>query len=181
MATICVFCASSESVDPRHYDVAAALGEQIAQRGHVLVTGGGRVGSMGAIARAARAAGGLTIGVIPAGLLEQESADEHADELVVTIDMRERKGVMDERSDAFIALAGGIGTLEELLEAWTGRVLGMHDKPVIVLDPTGVFAPLRELVDRLCESGFVPAEAVSDLVWVGDPAEALDLIERSLR
>src|ERR1044071_9143757 len=138
---ICVFCASSETI-PRHYvDLAGEVGTEIARRGHTLVSGGGSVSSMGAVARAARAGGARTVGVIPEALLAWEVADEQADELVVTPDMRVRKGEMDRRADAFLTLPGGIGTLEELLEIWVGRVLRMHQKPVVVLDPDGMFAP----------------------------------------
>src|SRR3954465_54459 len=149
MAVVCVFCASSERI-PQHYvDLAAEVGAEIARRGHTLVSGGGSVSSMGAVARAARAGGARTIGVIPEALLAWEVADEQADELVVTPDMRVRKGEMDRRADAFLTLAGGIGTLEELLEIWVGRVLRMHDKPVVVLDPDGVFTHLRAQIDQL--------------------------------
>ena len=123
-------------------------------RGHSLVSGGGSVSSMGAVAQAVRAGGGHTIGVIPQALLDMEVADTDADELLVTTTMRERKALMDDHSDAFITLPGGLGTLEELFEIWTARTLGMHDKPLVVLDPTGVLAPVRELVEGLVASRF---------------------------
>ena len=117
---ICVFCASSTRIDPAHHDLAAELGTELGRRGHSLVSGGGSVSSMGAVAAATRAAGGQTLGVIPQALLDMEVADTGADELLVTTTMRERKGLMDAHSDAFITLPGGIGTLEELFEIWTG-------------------------------------------------------------
>ena len=135
---------------------------------------------MGAVARAARAGGARTIGVIPEALLAWEVADEEADELVVTPDMRVRKGEMDRRADAFLTLPGGIGTLEELLEIWVGRVLRMHNKPVVVLDPDGVFAPLRQQIDVLVDAGFARATVHDALAWTTDVSEAFDLIERGL-
>jgi uncharacterized protein (TIGR00730 family) len=121
---------------------------------------------MGAVARAARAGRAHTLGIIPAALEAAEVADHDADELVVTADMRERKGLMDASADAFLALPGGIGTLEELLEVWVARSLGMHDKPVVVLDPDGVYAHLRAQVDSLVDRGFVRPGAAAAAVWV---------------
>ena len=179
--SICVFCSASEDIDPRYLDLAAAVGRAIAARGWTLVSGGGSISMMGALARAARDAGAHTIGVIPEALLAREVADHDADELVVTRDMRQRKGVMDERSDAFLALPGGIGTLEELLEAWTALTLGMHAKPVIVLDPWGDFALLSDLIDGLVDSGFVRRAAATQLQWTRDMTQALDLIAGAQR
>lgn len=180
MAVVCVFCASSERI-PRHYLVLAAeVGTELARRGHTLVSGGGSVSSMGAVARAARAGGARTVGVIPEALLAWEVADEQADELVVTPDMRVRKGEMDRRADAFLTLPGGIGTLEELLEIWVGRVLRMHNKPIVVLDPDGVFAPLRRQIELLVDAGFARATVHDALAWTTDVGEAFDLIERGL-
>jgi hypothetical protein len=181
VAAICVFCASSERIARQHIDLAAEVGTEIARRGHSLVSGGGRVSSMGAVARAARAGGASTVGVIPEVLIDLEVADQDADELVVTPDMRARKGEMDRRCDAFLCLPGGLGTLEELLEIWVSHTLGMHAKPIVVLDPAGVFAPLRAQVDALVEAGFVRAPARAAVQWAATPAEALDLIDDGLR
>jgi uncharacterized protein (TIGR00730 family) len=175
--SICVFCSSSTVIDPRHIDTAAAVGTEIGRRGWTLVSGGGTVGSMGAVARAARAGGARTIGVIPRALVAQEVADHDADVLVVTDDMRERKGVMDARCDAFLALPGGLGTLEELLEVWVARSLGMHAKPVVVLDPDGTFDGLRALVDALADAAFVRPEARDTPGWARTVEEAFSLIE----
>jgi len=180
MAVICVFCSSSGRIDRRYVEQAADLGAALAQRGHALVSGGGRVSCMGAVARAARAGGAHTVGVIPEALRELEVADEDADELVVVPDMRSRKGEMDRRSDAFLTLAGGLGTLEELLEIWVSRTLGMHAKPVVVVDEDDVYAPLREQVDVLVDKGFVRRAASDVVVWTRSIGEALDAIERSL-
>ena len=178
MARICVFCSSSERIDRTYLDLAHALGSEMARRGHSLVSGGGRVSMMGAVARAVRAGGGHTLGVIPEALVGREVADDEADELVVTPDMRQRKALMDERSDAFVALPGGIGTLEELLEVWVARSLRMHDKPVVVLDPDGVYGHLHRLAETLRDKGFVREEAMADLVWATSEVEAVDAVER---
>jgi uncharacterized protein (TIGR00730 family) len=179
MATICVFCASSDDV-PRHYvDLAAEVGAEIARRGHSLVTGGGSVSLMGAVASAVRAGGGRTVGVIPRALLEREIADHSADELVVCDTMRERKAEMDRRSDAFITLPGGIGTLEELLEVWTARTLGMHDKPVVVCDPDDAFGPLRTQISQLVSRGFARPEINDALVWCTTAVDAVACAESS--
>ena len=180
MARICVFCASSERIHPAHVELARQLGSQLARRGHDLVSGGGRVSMMGAVARAVRDGGRHTLGVIPQALLGLQVADEDADELVVTSDMRERKGLMDAAADAFIALPGGLGTLEELLEVWVSRTLGMHDKPVVVLDPTGVLAGLADLVDKLVAQGFARPAAAGAAVWAASVSEALDAVEAGL-
>lgn len=180
MASICVFCSSSERIDPSYVALATELGTQLARRGHTLVSGGGRVSMMGAVARAVRAGGAHTTGVIPEALVGWEVADDDADELLVTPDMRTRKAAMDERSDAFIALPGGIGTLEELLEIWVSRTLGLHAKPVVVLDPDGTYDGLRALGQTLCDEGFVRDEALAVLTWASTVDAALDAVEREL-
>jgi uncharacterized protein (TIGR00730 family) len=178
---VCVFCASSDAIPRRYVELAAEVGSEIARRGHVLVTGGGSMSSMGAVARAARAGGAHTVGVIPRALLSYEVADEDSDELVVTDDMRTRKGIMDARADAFITLPGGLGTLEELLEVWTARTLRMHDKPVIVCDPDGVFSHLRAQVEYIVEQGFARSTIWNAVTWVTTPGAALDAVEAEVR
>ena len=111
-------------------------------------------------------------------LTQMEIADHDADELVVTDDMRTRKGEMDRRADAFLALPGGVGTVEELMEIWVSRVLLMHDKPVVVLDPDGVFAHLRAQIDQLVSAGFARPSVHDAIAWTTDVSEALDLLER---
>lgn len=172
-----MYCASSQQIDPGHFALAAALGTRLAAGGHSLVSGGGRVSMMGAVAVAARAGGAHTVGVIPALLVPYEVADTDADELIVVDTMRERKQVMDERSDAFVALPGGIGTLEELFEIWTAASLGMHDKPVIVLDPDGFYAPLWNYLDTLRDAGFVRQAALDLLHRVRDIDAVFALLE----
>ena len=177
MAAVCVFCSSSGRIDPSYVELAAAVGTELARRGHTLVSGGGSVSCMGAVARAARAGGARTIGVVPRVLVDLEVADHDADELVVTPDMRTRKGEMDDRADAFLTLPGGLGTLEELLEIWVSRTLAMHSKPVVVLDPDGLYDPLREQVDLLVQRGFVRPGARDAVHWVREIGAAFDLIE----
>jgi uncharacterized protein (TIGR00730 family) len=180
MARICVFCSSSERIHPAHLQLATEVGDEIARRGHDLVSGGGRVSMMGAVARGVRAGGGHTLGVLPEALVGLEVADTDADELVVTADMRERKGRMDAAADAFLALPGGLGTLEELLEVWVAGTLGMHGKPVVILDPTGVYAALHDLVDKLLVQGFVRPGAEAYAVWTSTVSGALDAIDNGL-
>jgi uncharacterized protein (TIGR00730 family) len=176
---ICVFCSSSGRIDGRYLALAAEAGAELARRGHSLVSGGATVSCMGAVARAAREGGADTIGVIPKALVEIEIADGDSDELVVTEDMRARKGEMDRRSDAFLVLPGGIGTLEELFEIWTARVLGMHEKPIAILDPHGLYEPLRELMKHLMDEGFARPRIFDAIGWTGTVAEAFDHLERS--
>ncbi|MEU6717752.1 TIGR00730 family Rossman fold protein [Nonomuraea sp. NPDC046802] len=174
---ICVFCASSMNIDRKYLDLAGNVGAELAKRGHTLVSGGATVSCMGAVTSAARAAGGRTIGVIPQVLVDIEIADEESDELVVTQDMRERKGVMDARSDAFLVLPGGIGTLEELFEIWTARVLGIHDRPLVILDPWGLYEPLKTLVGTMYDQGFARADVFDAISWTTTVEEALAHLE----
>jgi uncharacterized protein (TIGR00730 family) len=173
-----VYCSSSESIDPAYVELAGEVGKRLAAAGYGLVSGGGRVSMMGAVARAARDGGAHTVGVIPQHLVPYEVADTDADELVVVDTMRERKRVMDERSDAFLALPGGIGTLEELFEVWTALSLGMHGKPVIVLDPDGFYEPLWAYLDDLSGRGFVRRAALDCLLRVTTVDEALAALPR---
>ncbi|MDX6217334.1 MAG: hypothetical protein QOG99_2918 [Frankiales bacterium] len=180
MAAICVFCASSERIDPSYVALAREVGSEIGRRRHTLVSGGGALSMMGAVAQSARAAGARTLGVIPRALLDLEVGDQDADELLIVDDMRTRKALMDSRSDAFLALPGGLGTLEELTEVWTSRFLGMHVKPVVALDLHGLWAPLRAQVDLMVERGFVRPDSVATLQWAATVEEAFDLIEQGL-
>lgn len=177
---VCVFCSSSRSIDQRYLDLARDVGRAIAIRGWTVVSGAGSISMMGELGRSARAAGGRTIGVIPDALVAMEVADHDSDELIVTRDMRQRKGIMDERSDAFLALPGGIGTLEELVEAWTARSLNMHHKPVVVLDPWGDFDLLRQLVEAWRDRGFVAQHAADHVHWATDVEGALSAIDDAL-
>ena len=171
---VCVYCASGPT-HPELLALARQLGEAIAERGWTLVSGGGNVSAMGALAHGARSRGGKTVGVIPKALVHRELADVDADELVVTDTMRQRKQVMEDRADAFVTLPGGIGTLEELFETWTAGYLGMHDKPVVLLDPGGHYDGLFGWLDGLRAAGYVTAAALDRLLTVGDVDAALDL------
>lgn len=181
MAAVAVYCSASERIAPVHVALAAEVGALLAARGHSLVSGGGSVSMMGAVARAVRAGGGRTYGVIPRQLLDRELGDRSADELVVTDGMRDRKGLMDAAADAFLVLPGGLGTLEELLEVWSARSLGMHAKPVVVCDPTGVLAPLRAAVGGLVAAGFVQPEAAAEVVWTTGARQAVDAVDTGLK
>ena len=181
MPAVCVFCASSTRIDPGYVALAADVGSALAARGHTLVSGGGDLSMMGAVARAARAGGAHTTGVIPTALLALEVGDTAADDLLVVDDMRTRKGLMDARSDAFLALPGGLGTLEELSEVWVARLLGLHTKPVVALDVDGLWAPLRAQVALMVQRGFVRPEAAAALVWTSSVGESLDAVEAGLR
>jgi uncharacterized protein (TIGR00730 family) len=175
---ICVFCASSQKIDRKYLDLARDVGAELARRGHGLISGGAIVSCMGEVARAVREGGGHTVGVIPQVLVDIEIADTDSGELIVTGDMRERKGLMDARSDAFLVLPGGIGTLEELFEIWTSRVLGIHERPLVVLDPWGLYAPLRLLIDGMYEQGFTRPNVFDAISWTTTVEEAFDLLER---
>lgn len=170
---MCVYCASADGVPEHYQQLAADVGAAIAKRGWQLVSGGGNVSMMGSLARAAREHGGRTVGVIPRSLVDLEVADTDADELLVTDTMRERKALMDAHADAFIALPGGIGTCEELFEAWTSRVLGMHAKPVVLLDPDGHYLGLLRWLDGLRERRFLTTSALAALVVATDVESAL--------
>jgi uncharacterized protein (TIGR00730 family) len=172
MTAICVYCASGPVSDD-NVQLATELGTAIGGAGHTLVSGGGNVSMMGAVARATREAGGHTVGIIPKALVHREVADTDADELVVTDTMRERKQQMDDRADAFITLPGGIGTLEELFETWTAGYLGMHDKPVVLLDPGGHYDPLLDWLRALTGTGFVSSTALDRLVVTKTVRDAL--------
>ncbi|MFD4179532.1 TIGR00730 family Rossman fold protein [Rhodococcus sp. NPDC058514] len=171
--TICVYCASGP-VDDSYLALATELGTEIGRRGLRLVSGGGNVSMMGAVARAARDAGAWTIGVIPKALVHREVADTDADELIVTDTMRQRKQIMEDLADAFITLPGGIGTLEELFETWTAGYLGMHAKPVVLLDPVGHYSGLLSWLEGLLDGGFVQERALDLLLVTAAVDEALD-------
>lgn len=168
-----MYCAASPT-HPELLELAASLGAAIAKRGWTLVWGGGHVSAMGAVASAARAHGGWTVGVIPTMLLERELADHDSDELIVTDTLRERKQVMEERADAFIALPGGVGTLDELLSAWTEGYLGVHAKPIVLLDPWGHYDGVRAWVNGLIDSGYISQAAVDRLIVVDKVGDALE-------
>ena len=170
---VCVYCASGPE-HPELLELAAELGEAIAERGWTLVWGGGQVSAMGAVASAARARGGRTVGVIPQILMRREVADADADELIVSETMHERKQAMEDRADAFIVLPGGVGTLDELLDAWTTGYLGLHRKPVVMLDPLGHYEGLWIWLCGLADSGYISQPAMDRLLLVDKVSAAVE-------
>lgn len=170
---IAVFCASSIAVAKSNLQLGFDLGNALASAGHELVWGGGAISVMGEVARGARAGGAKTIGVIPERLTTIEFIDREADEIVVVKDMRERKGKIEELSQGFIALPGGIGTLEELFEIWVGRYLGFHQKPIAILDPAGDYQTVRRALDDLTSKNFMKPGQHEQVRWCDSISEAL--------
>lgn len=176
MPTVCVFCASSEAVAEEHRVVARALGTALVKGGWDLMYGGGNIGLMGEVARAALAAGGHVTGVIPHLLADREVALHDVSRLVRTETMRERKALMDEGSDAFIVLPGGIGTLEEVVEILTLKQLGYHERPIVLLDTTGYWDPLQKMLEHMVAERLAPSELLSLLTSVSSAEAALEAI-----
>ena len=156
--TICVYCGSGPGTNPRFIEAAIALGKAIAENGIRLVYGGGSVGMMGAVASAVLDHGGAVTGIIPEFLRRSENALSRVQEMIVTPDMHERKRLMFERSDAFVALPGGIGTLEELVEQLTWKQLGRHEKPVLLANIDHFWEPLLSLLSHMRATQFIRAE-----------------------
>lgn len=178
MVTVCVYCASSEAVAPELRTVARELGAGLVARGWELMYGGGNIGLMGEVARAVLAGGGRVTGVIPHLLADREVALEEVTNLVRTDTMRERKALMDEGSDAFVVLPGGIGTLEELVEIITLKQLGYHDRVIVLLDPTQYWEPLLVLLRRMVAEGLATKDLLDLLVAVETPEQALEAVAR---
>lgn len=178
LRTVCVYAGSSPGVRPAYREAAAGLGRLLAARGIALVYGGGDVGLMGVLADAALTAGGHVTGVIPHALLEREVGHGALTDLHVVDSMHERKMLMAELSDAFIALPGGIGTVEELVEALTWTQLGVHDKPCGLLDVAGYYRPLTAFLEHAVAEGFLRPEHRAMLLVSADPATLLDRLDR---
>ncbi|CAN7643166.1 TIGR00730 family Rossman fold protein [Acidovorax sp. LjRoot66] len=153
--SICVYCGSRPGENEAYAEAATTVGTWIGAHGGQLVYGGGRSGLMGTVAEATRQAGGRVVGVIPQALVDKELANRQCDELHIVQTMHERKAMMAERSDAFIALPGGIGTFEELFEVWTWRQLGYHDKPLGLLNVAGYYDGLLAFLNHSVASGFM--------------------------
>lgn len=170
--SLCVYCGSRPGVDPQHAEAAQALGQWIGSCGGQLVYGGGRNGLMGITALATRHNGGRVVGVIPSSLVEREWANHDCDELLVVETMHERKRIMAERSDAFLALPGGIGTFEEFFEVWTWRQLGYHDKPVGLLNLGGYYDAMMTFLNGSVREGFM-SDGQMGLIRVDTQAIAL--------
>lgn len=176
MTYFTVFCGSSMGVSPVHAAVAADLGRELAQAGLGLVYGGGNIGLMGVLADAALEAGGSVIGVIPRALVDREIAHQGCTELYVTANMHERKAKMAELAHGFIALPGGIGTMEELFEIWTWGQLGWHMKPCALLNVHGYYDGLITFLDSMVEQGFLRQEHREMLIVTDSVANLLDLL-----
>ena len=177
MKTVCVYCGSSAGRRPEYSAAARRLGEELVSRGLDLVYGGSSVGIMKVVADAVLERGGRVTGVIPEALVRKEIAHRGLTELHVTSSMHERKMRMAELSDAFVALPGGIGTLEELFEAWTWGQLGLHAKPCGLLNVAGYYDGLTAFLDHSVAEGFVKEANRAMLVVSGDPKELLDRFE----
>jgi uncharacterized protein (TIGR00730 family) len=173
---ICVFSSSSNTIDQSYFDTAAELGREIALRGDLLLFGGGLTGLMGACARAVHSAGGSVIGIIPEALNEKGIVYEKCDELVVTPDMRGRKAQMDARSDAFIALPGGFGTIEEMMEIITLKQLRYHNKPIVILNINGYFDHLIEQLNTSIRLSFAKSGCLDLFIVTDNVTRALDYI-----
>ncbi|WP_373191257.1 TIGR00730 family Rossman fold protein [Halomonas sp.] len=180
MARFCVYLGSRKGRDPQFLAAVRQLGGELARRGHGLVYGGARVGLMGTLADAVMAAGGEVIGVMPDHLVEREQAHHGLSELVRVRNMHERKASMAAHADAFLMLPGGIGTLEEFFEAWTWQYLGLHDKPIGVLDIAGFYTPLLAFLDTTVAQGFLNGRTRAELIDAADPTELLDALEKRL-
>jgi len=172
MRAVCVYCGSRTGTRPLYAQRAAMLGTRLAQQNLALVYGGGNVGLMGITADAALAAGGEVIGVIPEQLVGWEVAHRGVTRLEIVANMHERKARMFDLSDAFVALPGGFGTLDEMFEMLTWRQLGLGDKPCAFLDVDGFYAPLVAMMDRMVEEGFLHPDQRRDL-WHGEDLEAM--------
>ena len=178
MRNICVFCGSQSGADTRYGQAAVELGELLARRGHGLVYGGGHIGLMGAIADTVMQAGGTVTGVIPKPLTERELALETVTKLHVVSSMHERKALMASLSDAFIALPGGFGTLEELFEVIAWAQLGIHRKPIGILNVAGFYDSLKVFLEHAIAEGFIKSKYRGLFVTADQPLVLLDALEK---
>jgi uncharacterized protein (TIGR00730 family) len=177
LGSVCVFCGSNPGARPEYAEAARLLGERIAGRGLRLVYGGGGIGLMGVVADAALAAGGEVVGVIPQHLVDRELAHPGVTDLRITGSMHERKALMADLAGGFVALPGGLGTLEELFEILTWSQLGLQSKPCGLLDVAGFFEPLLAFLDHTVAERFVSAEHRQLVLAERDPDELLDKLE----
>jgi uncharacterized protein (TIGR00730 family) len=173
---VSVFCSSAPDIPKSSLDLAFGIGEAIGEQGWDLVWGGGKASMMGAVAKGARSKGAATIGVMPQPLIKLEFEDKEATQMHVVSDMRTRKAKIEDLSDAFIALPGGIGTLEEFFEIWVGSYLKFHSKPIAVCDPVGFYDPLRTALDHLAEHNFMKTGQAELVSWCKDIPSTLDAI-----
>lgn len=178
--SICVYCGSRNGAQPAYVDHARAMGTALAEEGWRLVYGAGDVGLMGEVARAAQAAGGETFGVIPTHLMSLEVGKTDLTSFVITETMHERKKVMLMNSDAVVLMPGGAGSLDEVFEALTWRQLGLHAKPIVVLNTEGYWTPLLELVDHIVAQEFAAPSLRGFLQSADTPEEVMALLRRDL-
>jgi len=171
---LCVYCGTSFGADPAYLAAATAAATLFAEQGIDIVYGGATVGLMGAVADAALAAGGRVIGVMPQALVDREIAHLGLTEMHVTQTMHERKALMEQLSTGFVALPGGPGTLDEMIEQWTWGLLGIHAKPCGFLNVNGYFDPLQAMTRRMAADGFVQQKYADMLIFTDDPAELVD-------
>lgn len=175
---VSVFCSSAPDIPTTSLDLAFNIGKAIGEQGWDLVWGGGRSSMMGQVAKGARSVGAKTIGVIPEPLINLEFEDKDATHIHVVKNMRDRKAKIEDLSDAFIALPGGIGTLEEFFEIWVGSYLKFHQKPIAICDPSGVYDPLREALDHLAQHNFMKTGQAELVVWCKDIPSTLAAIRK---
>lgn len=179
--SVCVYCGSAHGSDPAFTEAATELGRALAEAGVRLVYGGGDVGLMGVVARAVLENGGRVTGIIPDFLMARESMIEDAQETIVVPDMHTRKQLMFDRADAFVALPGGVGTLEELVEQLTWAQLGRHDKPILILDTGGFWRPLLTLLAHMRGHGFIRPGAEVHYLVAERPGEVLPMLFAAAR
>ncbi|MEM8570197.1 MAG: TIGR00730 family Rossman fold protein [Pseudomonadota bacterium] len=180
LRSVCVFCGARHGVSPGYTKAAQDLGAGLAAHGLRLVFGAGDVGLMGEVARAAQTAGGVTFGVIPKHLMEMEVGKRDLSHLVVTETMHERKKVMFMNADAIVALPGGAGTLDELFEVLTWRQLGLHEKPVYLLNAEGYWDPLLAMLDNMRDQGFIDDAFLATLTPTSSVSELLGALRAAL-
>ena len=173
---ICIYGASSRKLAKEYYDAAEALGALMARQGHTLVFGGGQEGIMGAVARGAHAHGGKIIGIAPRFFDRPGILFEECTEFIYTDTMRERKALMEEHSEAFMVLPGGIGTYEEFFEMLTLKQLGRHNKPMVMLNTRGYYNPMAAMLQNTVDEGFMSADCLELYGVCNSPEEALDYI-----
>jgi uncharacterized protein (TIGR00730 family) len=175
--SICVYCASASSLAEEYHVAARQMGDLIGRRGHTLVWGGSNCGTMATLAESARKSGARLVGVIPKAFADRGIACPDADEMHVTADLRERKALMDRKADAFVALAGGIGTLEELIEILVLKQINFHRRAVVLVNTLGFYDPFLAFLDKMVADRFMRAETRDYLDVVETPEQAIDLIE----
>ncbi|MDT8856245.1 TIGR00730 family Rossman fold protein [Paracoccaceae bacterium Fryx2] len=180
LRSVCVFCGSRAGHSPAHAEAARDLGALIAAMGWRLIYGAGDVGLMGEVARAAQSAGAVAMGVIPIHLMEREQGRRDLAQLVITEDMHERKKVMFMNSDAIVVLPGGAGSLDEFFEVLTWRQIGLHEKPILLLDIEGYWQPLAALLDHVIAAGFADASLRDYYTLVPDSATLADRLRAAL-